>query len=441
MLKDSALLRAAIAVFLGVLALLAYGCYLSATITEAIVAKPGHLAQALDRADAYNRIHETGLLRQQFEDILNPLLGEFNLGDADRIELQRAILTRDYLKINAEQHLEALSRFFRFESDVLEAQLNLGDPIQRVKPVLFAFLDERMDRAGIEAASSPEDLGERMVETLTLVANGTLAVSPPRWTLGYFDPALGSAAYQTAIEAMRANPSIPKSVIANLDRREAEILGAFETEDIRQGLRVATHAAAEPGIDNAIANLREALDSGTHLDLIDRLAEEVGTREEVVRDAETARTWLHFGVGLVPWVALPLMALTTIAMSLAFTPFVPHMLRWPSLGLFMSGQVFLALGLTMAQNFQGLASFPCGEDAPTCALLMDIGGRLAQEVSPVVITPSAVLTVIGIIGMVSSFSLGRRQVQPSARGSQPLNGPEWGQDLGEPLEKPGRVEE
>ena len=190
MLKGSALLRAAIAVFLGVLALLAYGCYLSATVTETIVAKPVHLTQALDRADAYNRIHETGLLRQQFEDILNPLLGEFNLGDADRTELQRAILTRDYLKINAEQHLEALSRFFRFESDVLEAQLDLGDPIQRVKPVLFAFLDERMDRAGIESAFSPDDLGERMVETLTLVANGTLAVSP-RWTLGYFDPALG----------------------------------------------------------------------------------------------------------------------------------------------------------------------------------------------------------------------------------------------------------
>ncbi len=440
MLKGSALLRAAAALFLSVLAFVAYGCYLSATVAETIVAEPVHLTQALDKADAYNRIHETGLLRQQFEDIVNPLLGEFNLGDADRTELQRAILTRDYLKINAEQHLEALSRFFRFESDVLEAQLDLRDPIQRVKPVLFAFLNERMDRAGIESAFSPEDLAERIVETLTLVANGTLAVSP-RWTLGYFDPALGSAAYQTAIEAMRANPSIPRSVIANLDRREAEILGAFETADIRQGLRVATHAAAEPGIDNAIANLRGALDSGTHLDLIDRLAEEVGTREEVVRDAETARAWLHFGVGLVPWVALPLMALATIATGLAFTPFVPHMLRWPSLSLFVSGQVFSALGIAMARNFLGLASFRCGEGAPTCALLTDIGGRLAQEVSPVVITPSAIIMVIGLIGIVFSFSLGRRHVQPSARDNQPLEGPEWGQDLGEPLEKSGRVEE
>ena len=440
MLMGSVLLRAAIALFLSVLAFLAYGCYLSATAAKTIVTEPAHLAQALDRADAYNRIHETDLLRQQFEDVLNPLLGEFNLGETDRAELQPAILTRDHLKIEAERRLASLSRFFRYESDVLEALVDLRDPIQRVKPVLFAFLDESIDRAGIEPAFSPAELGERMAETLTLVANGALALPPSRWSLGHFDPALGPDAYRTAIETMRANPSIPRSVIVNLDRREAEILGAFEAGDMRQGLKLATHAAAEPGIDNAIANLRGALDSGTHLDLIDRLADEVGTREEVMRDAETARAWLHFGVGLVPWVALPLMALTTIAVGLAFTPFAPHMLRWPSLSLFLSGLAFLALGLAMAQNFLGLASFPCGEGALTCALLMDIGGRLAQEMSPGVITPSAVIIVIGTIGLVASFSLGR-QVQPSSRGSQPLEGPEWGQDLGEPWEKPGRLEE
>ncbi|PZC49062.1 MAG: hypothetical protein C1O27_000431 [Chloroflexi bacterium] len=420
----SALLRAAVALLLSVPAFFGYAYFLSAGLVEKVALDPSHAIRALEKADAYTRIHDTDLLQKQFEDISDSLLGHFDIDRSDRVKLQREILTPSHLKTEIERNLKALSEFMRFDSDVLEVSVLLAPAVDRVEPALFAFLDSRIESIEPEPLTDPDELALRLHVTLQSIAEGQIAVAPPPMPLDNVDPLVGERAYHLALEELQASFSVPAPVIANLIRNEDSILSAINTGDLRQGIKLAAHAATEPRINDALSDLRQRLDSDGYLDLVDRLAEDVGSREAVVRDAETTRTWLRFGTWLGPWLALGLMAFSTIAMGLIFSPFVPHMLRWPSLSLLISGLEFLTLGLAATQNRLGFISSACGRGEAGCSLITDVAKHLTQDVGSSLIAPSAFIVVLGVIGMVASFFLDRRQVQPSAVGGKPLEMPD-----------------
>ena len=420
----SALLRATVALLLSVPAFFGYAYFLSAGLVEKVALDPSHVIKALDKADAYARIHDTDLLQKQFEDISTSLLGHFDFDQVDREELQREILTASHLKVEIERNLEALSEFMRFDRDTLDVRILLAPSVDRVQPVLFAFLDRRIDSSEPGPAAEPAELALRILVTLQSIAEGHISVPPFLIPPDDVDPATVRRAYEIALEELEASFSVPAPVIANLMRHNASIVASIDAGDIRQGMKLAAHAAAEPRINDALSDLRQKLDTDGYFDLVDRLGEDVGSREEVVQDAETTRTWLRFGTWLGPLLALGLMAFSTIAMGLVFAPFVPHMLRWPSLSLLISGLEFLALGLAASRNLLGFISSACGRGETGCALITDVTTILIQDVGSSLIAPSAVVIVVGLIGMVASFSLGRRQVQPSAIGGQPLEMPE-----------------
>ncbi|HZA24369.1 MAG TPA: hypothetical protein VFA32_17515, partial [Dehalococcoidia bacterium] len=104
-------------------------------------------AQVLDSQDAYNRIYNEVLLGNEVRESTRQLTDDLQLMTHEElVELARDIVPPDYIHDQVEENIQQLTEYMGGEVDVLELYLELGPPLDRVKPAIFAELDRRIDR-------------------------------------------------------------------------------------------------------------------------------------------------------------------------------------------------------------------------------------------------------------------------------------------------------
>lgn len=479
---------------------------------------------SLSENDVYNRIYDEVLLDPEFEDTTDKLLGriEFTGDDIDVIRkdivrVAREIIPTEYLQTQVEAAVHDTIDYLNKDTDTANVFVDLSVPLTRAKPVLFRYMDRRIDELEDKPVSTFEELQAELETLFSTLEKGEIPSSVPlvvdrsalvnsyvdeniaqleevpaptrqdfREELEtiYQDLANGKiptripsieaipvdtrlAVYDLVLETVRNDPTFPPEAIQGLEEqevaikaqiREGSVKGALEiasrplTEpvveffvddsydrafeklrdegtipkraldgldeqsdrikahlgegEIKEALKLGARGLAEPLIDEALDDLRDELDEEERLDLVLKAAEQRDqTREEFLDDLDIARDVINRGdVGL--WLALLLIVLAVLFMAAVHFPHLSSSLRWPGLTLFLSGFVFLILGLVIKSKLleDPLDRADVSPIPPSMVqIINDVSGSMVSDVGGGFVTTSIIIMVVGIVLLGGSF--------------------------------------
>ena len=247
--------------------------------------------------DVYNRIYDEVLVDSEFEDTTGELLGDIDVPQNDIIKVASDIITPEYLQQEVEAAIEGVIDYLNKETETPDVYIHLSEPLDRTKPALFAYMDRRIDGLedvpvntmdelqteleklylGLEegkipdkipfimdpdalvasyvddtianleevAVSSTQDLEARLEDIQIGLTKGEFPTSIP--SLDNIPIPDRIAAWDSALDALRNNPSIPPEIITSLEKQEDDINEQLVQGTIKGALETATSGALEKG--------------------------------------------------------------------------------------------------------------------------------------------------------------------------------------------------
>ena len=412
-IRSVASLVLGVVVFFGFLFLL-----LSNNFTDKLLSAEFYTDTISDQ-DTYNRIYDEVLLDPELESTTRDLLGDFQVVDqADIVGLLREIIPPEYLRSQTEGSIQRTVAYFKDELDVLELHVELGPPLDNVKPVLFGYIDRRIDELGEEDLGRLECTPQRISEVAGLyedrwteLAGGTVPASIP--SLQTFTPACREAIFRLAFETVVQQSPLDERARQGLIDERPDIEGAFVDGDTHKVLKLAARPLATPLMDDAIARVREELDDQDRLDLIHQIAvwNDDFTEAELRSDIDTARDSLNWGRKFGKAVAPAMLIAGSILLGLVHYPSLKNGLRWPGLTLFLTGLVFFIGGKVLESQLpdllQDLVERGASQVSGVPASVTDLGGDLlvsfGQQLSTGFAGPALIVLIIGALMFGASF--------------------------------------
>ena len=387
------------------LIILCFGYYLGASALRNVLLETTALAEYLDENDFYHRVYGDQILQENLRGPTSSLTGGFNLSDDDRSQLLRQVIPPDYLRTEVQRNLKSIQRFLDGQPNDLDLFLDLSRPVDSVKPAVLELLDHRIDSGPTTAASSPEELAEQIETFLIVIGRGRIPSLVP--SSDSLSTASLSHAYQLALDSLMQQPSAPQEAVSNLQSQRREIIDALGGDDARASLKLASRSAAEPRIDESIAELREALDERDRFDFLTQIANEQNqTRVELLDDFKRTQIAVNLATSVAPILALGLMAFFSLLSGLIFFPQLKHIILWPSATLLITGLLFLLVGLLLTVDFPSNVVEECnGLTSSSCSLTLDIINAITSDIGSVFIQPSAIVAIIGGSGILLSILL------------------------------------
>ncbi len=304
--------------------------------------------------DTYNRVYDEVLLDEELLGTTRDLLGDVQVVTQEEIVLLlRQIISPQYLQSQVEGSINRTVDYFNEDADTLELYVDLGPPIDNIKPVLFQYIDQRIEGLVLEDLGRPECTPDRVSEIAGgyvtrwgELADGRVPQSVP--SLESLDSLCRNLVFELAFTSIVSGSSLSDAAKSGLLEMEGEIRQEFVVQGDTHGvLKLAARPLATPLMDDAIASIREELDEQDRLDLIHRLAlwNDDFTEAELRSDFDASRRWLNRGRDkLGKPAAWAMLIAGTIIMALIYYPKVKNMLRWPGITLFLTGVVFFVTG-------------------------------------------------------------------------------------------------
>ncbi len=284
----------------------------------------GFYTESLFENRIYERFYDEVLLEEGFEDVRNDLLGSIEVvSHEDIVWLTRQIIPPDYVQEQVEASIESLLGYLDGDEEPLELLIDLGPPLERTKPVLLDYIDERIDevpevpvdnldelQAGIERlyddlrdgrvpssipkiedptsfviasvegvldelpaaeVSDPLELAEGFGDIYVSLASGRIPDSIP--SLGDISPLqreLFVASYEPAVAFLAAAPTISPDV-----RRTAVQALEENEEAIKQDIRAGNMAAAlVPAVEPLVRDVTDTFIDAAYDDAVRALDED-----------------------------------------------------------------------------------------------------------------------------------------------------------------------
>ncbi len=394
-----------------------FSYYLGASAIEDTLLKPSTLVESLEKNDAYNRIYEEFLLKPEFSGWTNILTGGFQLSDEDRAQALREVIPPAFIQAETERNIGSIVGYLNGEVDDLQVFIDIRQHVGRIEPAVLGLIDRKLDAMEERSVSTPEELAEEFRVFLLTISIGQIPAAIPA-PVG-ITPSEASRAYQQALDMLAQSAAVSPEVLASLQSSEADILAAIRNSDTKTALKIASRAAAEPVIDEALAEMRGLLDEQGRFDLVEWIGGLSNlSRSEVVSDADLVRRGVSIGVADGAIAALVVMAVGTAALALVFFPHWRHVVFWPGVVLLLAGLLFLAIGWWLTLNIPGLGAEVCGANTDiTCSLSVDVARSIASEVGSKFITPSLIVLGIGAFGVLLSIFLGASNGRRPAAGN------------------------
>ena len=409
MTAGGAVIRGLGALVVSVFVVVGFGYFVLTIGLRDILLDSEPLLSALDRNEAYTRIYDEALVGSRLEEQLIDLTGGYHVAAETEIAIIKRVLPPDVLKADVERNVHALVAFMNNETDDLDIYIDLQHSLAQVEPLVLEYLDERIDAARLTTPTTQAEFQRDLMTYFRDLTAGRVSATMPG--LGNLDRAEALRAYSSAVNELARLSSIPPEVVANLDAREDAVADAIAGGDARLALKTTARAVAGPIIERSVASLQSRLTDEGRLDLIDRAAEDVGSREQVVADARTFRTALRLAIGVGAFLGLAFMALGLALIGLIFVPHLHHAIRWPSVSLIVTGASFALVGVLLSINAPPWRDAWCKDaDAPSCQLAVDVGMSLAGRIGADFIVPAFVLLALGIAGFLASMLVERRRI-------------------------------
>ena len=301
--------------------------------------------------NTYNRIYDEVLVDPELETTTRDLLGGVQVVSQEEIvALLRQIITPQYLQSQTEGSIHRTVDYFNKDLDTLEVFVEVGPPLANVKPVLFGYIDQRIDGLAEEDLGRLEctpqrinDVAQRYNARWTELADGRVPASIP--SLRTFEPACRQAIFRLAFSTLVERSPLDDRAKQGLRESRSDIESVFVEGDTRGVLTQIARPLATPLMDDAIDRVREELDDQDRLDLIHRLAlwSDDFTEEELRSNLDTTRDWLNWGRKFGKPVAWVMLILGSVLLGLIHFPSLSNGLRWPGLSLFLTGLAFFIL--------------------------------------------------------------------------------------------------
>ena len=101
--------------------------------------------------DTYNRVYDEVLLDEDLLGTTQDLLGGVQVvTQEDIVMLLRQIVPPEYLQSQVEGSIHRTVDYFNEDRATLDLYIDLGPPLSNVKPVLFQYIDRRIDGLVLE---------------------------------------------------------------------------------------------------------------------------------------------------------------------------------------------------------------------------------------------------------------------------------------------------
>ena len=292
--------------------------------------------EALAENDVYNRIYDDVLLDPEYEETTQNLLGDVDVASqADIVSVAKDIITPDYLQEQVEIAVKGAIDYLNSETEEPEVVIDIGPPLDNVKPALFRYIDRRLDQIAevsidpptilqleadlremfetleqgkipdrIPKIDDPEALVNSYVEStldeLTEIpvrnqtefeselqnvwddlAKGQIPTSIP--SIDSIPLDVRRDTFDAAFAAIKNDPNIPAEALEGLEAQAENIKSQLEQGSIKEALEVASLPLTGPVVekfiddsyDMAIKALRDTDFPAAALDGLDQRADDV----------------------------------------------------------------------------------------------------------------------------------------------------------------------
>tara|TARA_B100000315_G_scaffold242742_1_gene265303 strand:+ start:2194 stop:3492 length:1299 start_codon:yes stop_codon:yes gene_type:complete len=302
--------------------------------------------------DTYNRVYDEVLLDAELKETTDDLLGDIQVVTHEEIvELLKEIVPPDYVQSQVEGSIQRTVAYFNDEVDTLELYVELGPPLDNIKPILFRYIDGRIDGLVEEDPGAPvcnaqqvDQMAGRFEATWRDLSGGVVPQSIP--SIKAFPQTCRQLIFDAAFDRAIDSVALDARAKAGLRLSRSEIRSQFIQGDTLGVLKQAARPLATPLMDDALDEIRKELDQGDRLDLIHRITawNDDISEAELRSDIDDGRDWVNRGRDFGKPLALIMVVGGSILMGLVHFPSLSSGLRWPGAALAFTGAVFFGVG-------------------------------------------------------------------------------------------------
>ena len=289
------IVRTLLAFVLGIMVVSGIGVLVVERTISTTLLDAGFYTNILAEHDAYNRLYDEVLpdpeTRSMVEGDLTNAVGNVEIVTYDDIVmLLGSIAPPEYLREQTEKMIGNVVDYANGDTDRLEVYVNLAPALtlERVKPVLIAYVQRRIDEIREEPPESTlcspahlDELASGYVEVYREIAVGNAPPSLPSISvlsepcrILLFEVAFGASEVAAFLpgDPMLERAGLDPRMVEGLQGRREEIRSAVVAGDTKGALKVAVPPLLSPVLDEGIGQFRaEFLDDSGRMDLIDQL--------------------------------------------------------------------------------------------------------------------------------------------------------------------------
>ena len=370
--------------------------------------------------DTYDRIYNEVLVDDELKDRTQELLGDIKVVEHQEIvDLLEEIMPPAYIKGQVEASIDRTIDYINEDVDRLEVYVELAEPLENVKTVMFAYMDAKIDGLRVEETQgfggcTPSSLGglaERYVDTFSGLSEGVAPESIP--SIKEISAPCRIILFELVFGSLVDDSGLSDDAKQSLNDGKGELRLPFAMGDTLEVLKVSTRLVAGPLMDDAIESVRADLDENGRFDLIRQLAEwdDDTTEAEIRQDIDDGRVWISRANNFGDLTSLILVIGGAVLMGLVFFPTFSSMLRWPGVALLITGTFFFAAGKIAESEVPDRLTYVIESGADKVSevppSVTDLGGDIlisfGSQLTDGFAGPSITLLVIGAVLLGSSF--------------------------------------
>ena len=278
-----------------------FGYVLISTFRDNFLTKEFY-TESLSENSVYDRIYDEVLVDPEYETTKDRLLGDIDVSQQAVARVGRRIIPPNYLQDQVEGAIEGLIDYLN-DKDIEDPQIfiDLGPPLERVKPTLFDYMDERIDGLEDVPVTTIDELETKLEDLFRTLEDGKIPTQAPfiedpeQLVASYVDdtitgleevsaptqedfqreiesiykeisageiptrvPSIASipipdrlAAYDLALRTIRNDPNFPQEALAGLEQQEDVIKAQLSTPsgDVKGALEAASRSLTEPAVE------------------------------------------------------------------------------------------------------------------------------------------------------------------------------------------------
>ncbi len=211
-------------------------------------------AENISENSVYDRIYDEVLLDPDFEKQTDYLVAGVEVPHEDVVEVTRSILPPTYLQDQVENALSGALDYLKRDSEDPLVFIELGPPIDNIKPTVLAYIDRRID----EIPTKEVDDAEEMADMLAILWKDLEEGLPPQAIPALRDPSslndsIADLIFDRAIEELEADPEFPQSAVNGLLEQGEAIKVSLVAVDMKGVLKTAASSIASPVINRALS--------------------------------------------------------------------------------------------------------------------------------------------------------------------------------------------